>query len=224
MKGTFLSQGLCLTLVAAISGLLGLLIGLKLARQRQIRQLESFKHEARTDALTGLFNRRGFKEILARRVGERNRRKSPVSLLILDVDEFKILNDRFGHPIGDAVLCGVGDILSRQVRQSDVVARPGGDEFVIVMPATDLDDAGNVAERIRRLIASHCFLLEKSEIKVSVSVGVAEATPGESAEALYKRADQAVYAAKQAGRNNSNKHDGRVCRRIQLGESAFQSS
>ncbi len=207
-------HGLSLILVALINLALGLLIGMKLVRKRQARQLESFKHEARTDALTGLMNRRGIDEVLARRVGERCRRKSPVSLLILDVDEFKILNDRHGHAAGDTVLRGVAGILRSQLRELDVVARLGGDEFVVVLPATNLDDAGHVAERIRKLIADRPFSFETTELRANVSIGVAEAIPGESAETIYKRADEAVYAAKQTGRNNSNIHDGSHCKRI----------
>ena len=189
--------------------------------QQQADQLEAYMAEARTDSLTCLTNRRGFDEVLQRRVGERRHRKTPVSLLLLDVDHFKTFNDRYGHTAGDKILRQLARILSDQSRDTDVVARVGGEEFGAVLFATDLNDAAVAAERFRTAVEANPIRVERDDLKVTISVGVAEAIVGEMPEVLFRRADTAVYASKQAGRNMSHMHNGNSC--VPLGPAAVPS-
>lgn len=182
------------------------------AAERVIREqeerMQSYKTEARTDGLTGLPNRRAFDTILSRRVGERQRRKAPVSLLIIDIDHFKELNDQYGHQAGDAVLRGLSGILSSAMRDSDVVARIGGEEFGAILSHASLDDARAVSERLRASVAKNEFMVHGGKLHLTVSIGAAEVLPSESAELIYKRADSALYRAKETGRNRVVVHDG----------------
>jgi diguanylate cyclase len=179
--------------------------------ESQREQVESTMEEARRDALTGLANRRAFDEFLAKCARERERRKAPVTLLMLDVDHFKKVNDRHGHPTGDSVLRGLAHVLAREVRDSDLIARYGGEEFAAVLVGSDIDEAMGVAERIRNAVASSLFRTKKTQLKGTVSIGVTAVQPGEDPAAIVDRADAALYRSKDAGRNCVHVHDGVGC-------------
>lgn len=157
---------------------------------------------ATTDTLTGLPNRRAFRTTLARDLAHAQRLGLPLSLLILDLDHFKAVNDTFGHLAGDAVLRRVGEVLQRESRSSDLAARLGGEEFGILLPGADLDDALVTAERLRVSIAGMRAVHQGRDISVTASVGaVSYPEHGATAETLAQAADEALYAAKHAGRN-----------------------
>ena len=180
----------------------------------QADQLASYLCEARTDALTSLPNRRAFDEELARRLAEWERYGTETSVILIDVDKFKSVNDRFGHLAGDAVLQHVSEALREVVRDADFVARYGGEEFAVILPNTDSSDAHQSAERLRRSVEQLHFQYDEQRLRVTVSCGVATAQSDDSSESLLNRADIALYAAKTSGRNNSQAHDGRQCHRI----------
>lgn len=155
-----------------------------------------------TDGLTGLCNHRHFYDELHREMARARRQRSPLSLLMLDIDHFKEFNDTFGHIQGDQVLRTVAGILRETARDMDVVARYGGEEFAVILPDTSPAQARHVAERIRQQIAHTPF---RGGASITVSVGVAgldaSQEPPESPPDLVRRADQALYRAKQTGRN-----------------------
>ena len=161
-----------------------------------------------TDDLTGLKNSGFFWEYFNREVNKFNRIKKPLSLIILDVDDFKNINDTFGHLAGDRVLYTVGDVLRRNVRQYDLVARYGGEEFVIVLVDTNEKEAFEIAENVRHAVETHVFKEEKKLFHLSVSAGVAtlgENTPEKMhrAIAMFEWADHALYRAKEAGKGRT---------------------
>lgn len=179
--------------------------------QTQRGQLETYMEQALTDSLTGLANRRSFDQELSRRVSHQHRQGPPLSLLLVDVDHFKRFNDEHGHQAGDAVLSQVADVLTESTRQMDFLARYGGEEFGVVLPGTTLDEAKVVAERIRGAVERQAFQYRGRELRVTVSAGLAEADRTEEEAALLGRADGALYAAKNAGRNLCQFHDGKQC-------------
>jgi diguanylate cyclase (GGDEF)-like protein len=152
-----------------------------------------------TDALTGLDNRLVFERTLAGEI-ERCARYGGrgFALLLLDIDHFKIVNDEFGHPAGDAVLKRLAQVLERESRSSDLLARWGGEEFVVLLPGTSLQEAGELAGRLRRGVAAAQLPVP---VTLTVSIGVTAYRPGDAPEALLARADRALYAAKRLGRN-----------------------
>jgi two-component system, cell cycle response regulator len=157
-----------------------------------------------TDALTGLYNRRYMETHLTMLVDQAAARGKALSLLLLDVDHFKAINDTYGHDVGDDVLREFATRLRKTTRGIDLACRYGGEEFVIVMPETDIAVAAAVAERIRRRIANEPFSIREgaAAIEVTLSIGLAAlGPPGDSAATLLKRADQALYRAKRDGRN-----------------------
>ena len=166
--------------------------------------LEESVEQAITDALTGLHNRRYMETHLKRLTTEALHKGRTLSVLVADIDHFKSVNDTYGHDIGDVVLKEFARRLKRSVRGMDLACRLGGEEFVVIMPDTDIERACQVAERIRGQIASETFDIGKSRqpLKVTASVGVASLErPEDTAEVIFKRADQALYSAKRAGRN-----------------------
>jgi two-component system, cell cycle response regulator len=165
---------------------------------------------ASTDPLTGLRNRRAFVESVKVEVERAGRYRTGLSLLLLDVDHFKAINDRFGHAGGDQVLSTLGRILGEQLRIPDLAARWGGEEFVLALPNTGLDGACVLAERVRDVVGSTCVAYEDAMIPMSVSVGVATLRRGESLDSLIDRADRAMYCAKQGGRNRVERADSTV--------------
>ncbi len=150
------------------------------------------------DALTGVGNRRMLNEALLREVERATRQGQPLSLLILDIDHFKRVNDTWGHETGDRVLKETGGLLLRGIRPTDIATRMGGEEFVVLLPATPLDDALVCAERLRAALAVHNVGLPAP---VTSSFGVSTLRPGEAGGELLARADAALYQAKQQGRN-----------------------
>jgi len=176
--------------------------------QRQAAELEEQTTVARTDALTSLFNRRALDDEINRRMAEWQRRQSVFTLVMIDVDHFKKFNDTHGHQAGDEVLRGVGAVLAKTMREMDMVARFGGEEFAVVLPATNLSEGRRAAERARRCIEESVFTFGKTQLRVNASVGVAEVIDVDNMGTLVKRADEALYAAKKAGRNCVWYHDG----------------
>ncbi len=157
-----------------------------------------------TDALTGLFNRRYMETHLATLVEQAANRGKPIAVLILDIDYFKAINDGHGHDAGDDVLREFALRIRKSIRNIDLACRYGGEEFVIVMPETDMAVATVVAERLRRRIANEPFAIEdgKGSLDVTISIGIAGLSePDDTAAAILKRADQALYRAKRDGRN-----------------------
>jgi two-component system cell cycle response regulator len=157
-----------------------------------------------TDALTGLFNRRYMESHLGTLVEQASARGKPLAALVIDIDYFKAINDGHGHDAGDDVLRDFALRIKRSIRGIDLACRYGGEEFVIVMPETDMAVAAMVAERLRRRIAAEPFTIEagKRTIAVTISIGIAGLRGKEdSAAAMLKRADQALYRAKRDGRN-----------------------
>jgi len=157
-----------------------------------------------TDQLTGLFNRRYMSRHLNTLIANANAMGKPVSFLILDIDFFKQVNDTYGHDVGDEVLREFANRISANVRGIDLACRYGGEEFVVVMPDTDLNFAYMVAERLRQAVADAPFRIsaDRGQLPVTISVGVtASEGSGDTADALLKRADQALYRAKRDGRN-----------------------
>jgi two-component system cell cycle response regulator len=159
---------------------------------------------ALTDPLTGLFNRRYMETHVGTLVDRSAARGKPLSVLILDIDYFKSINDTFGHDAGDDVLREFADRLKKSIRGIDLACRYGGEEFVVVMPDTDLGVAALVGERIRRRIASEPFPVGQGarQVEVTISVGIAARMgPQDNASQILKRADEALYRAKRDGRN-----------------------
>jgi diguanylate cyclase (GGDEF)-like protein/PAS domain S-box-containing protein len=162
------------------------------------------EHMARHDALTGCLNRRAFFERMALAWEDARVNHMHLSCLALDVDQFKSVNDRFGHPAGDRVIKQVGDTLLRTLRSTDIVGRYGGDEFLVVMPGCDLDTALALAEKLRRAVEERCSVAASGAegLRITVSIGVAAMREEHGVVAdLVEEADQALYAAKNAGRN-----------------------
>ena len=160
---------------------------------------------ANRDPLTGVANRAGLDLALERELGLGRRQGLPLSALLFDVDKFKHINDRFGHAVGDQVLGALAKEVQESIRSSDILARTGGEEFVLVLPGTDSDGAALLAERLcQRIAALRCEILSgdrKERIGFTVSVGAATWNGQEDAGALIHRADLAMYSAKQLGGN-----------------------
>jgi diguanylate cyclase (GGDEF)-like protein len=184
-------------------------VALALVRERTQRQAQFFAQAAIVDPSSGLFNRPYFQSRLQEELQRSTRQNTPVSLLMLDVDSFKNINDTFGHLAGDTVIRDVADILKSSVRVFDVCARYGGEEFAVVMPGSSLDSAAAIAERIRQRIQSyHSTDRALSGLRVTVSIGVAESGPLGSVRDVIERADAALYVAKRAGKNRVSTSSG----------------
>lgn len=158
---------------------------------------------SREDPLTGLHNRRTILDLLEEEIQRGQRYKHPLSLLMMDIDHFKKINDQWGHPTGDEVLKSFATECRSVMRENDKMGRFGGEEFVMVLPETGKMDAVLVAERIRRITAEMAVESKRGSalIPVTVSIGATTTTEGDDAEAVIARADEAMYDAKDAGRN-----------------------
>ncbi len=176
--------------------------------EEQAAEIEAHMSRSLTDPLTGLPNRREFDERLEERIAAWNRRGEVFSLVLLDVDHFKKVNDAHGHLTGDQVLAAIGRTLRGAVRREDAVARYGGEEFALLLPSTTLDQTAHVTEKVREAVAGVVVNHNGQSIAVAVSGGLAMIEPNESGESLIQRADSALYSAKAAGRNCAFIHDG----------------
>ncbi|MCX7934520.1 MAG: diguanylate cyclase [Planctomycetota bacterium] len=169
--------------------------------EEQQRHIEALKTAVRTDDLTGLPNRTHFWEHLQVAYERYRRFQETFSVLLLDLDRFKAINDSRGHAAGDRVLKGVASRLRASLRGVDFLARYGGEEFAALLPRTREREAVLLAERVRGDLETSAFVLDGETLRVTVSVGAAEAQPAEAPEHLLNRADQALYRAKNEGRN-----------------------
>ncbi|HWW85395.1 MAG TPA: GGDEF domain-containing protein [Vicinamibacterales bacterium] len=177
-------------------------MALALARERAHAQAESYAQAAAIDPVSGLFNRRYFHARLDEELQRAQRHSLSVGLLMIDVDDFKAINDTFGHLVGDAVIRDVADVLRRSVRVFDICTRYGGEEFAVVMPGSGPEDVARVAERIReRIEAYRSADSDLSALRTTVSVGLAVSAAETSSRDLIAAADQALYHAKQSGKN-----------------------
>jgi diguanylate cyclase (GGDEF)-like protein len=175
---------------------------LALSREVALAQAEQHALTAAIDPLTGVFNRRHLESRLEEELQRSRRHSHSLAFLMLDIDDFKQINDSYGHLAGDAVVRDVADILRRSVRVFDVCARFGGDEFAIIMPGSGIESANMVAARIRDLIETyHPTEAGLENLKLTVSIGLAVASPDMSIRELIDHADRAMFAAKHAGKN-----------------------
>lgn len=165
------------------------------------RQAELLEEQVRRDELTGIANRRAFDEQSRNLFAQAKRYNRPLTLALLDVDRFKEINDRYSHPVGDAVLRKVADLIRSNVRQTDVVARYGGDEFAIAFAETSLEEASSMADRVRRLIRVRNWEEMAPELSVSLSIGLSGDSVPESLEEMLQAADSKLYEAKKQGRD-----------------------
>ncbi len=172
---------------------------LRAAEARHEAARQALLAEARSDALTGLANRRAFLEALAREMARATREKGSLSVLLLDVDHFKSINDAHGHAAGDRLLRALAAAALAAVRRMDMVARIGGEEFAILLPGATLALAMPAAERLRRALATARG--SATDPTATVSVGVAAMAEGDTPDTLLDRADRALYRAKNGGRN-----------------------
>jgi len=156
------------------------------------------RRQAMYDALTGLFNRNAFNDLLARELAAFKRDGHPLSMVMVDLDHFKNVNDTYGHDVGDVVLKDLADIMRTVSRPRDLPCRWGGEEFAWLLPETTLENATLAAERLRQAIESHSFAAVGT---LTASLGVVVVSADDDAETLCKRADQALYRAKDGGRN-----------------------
>ncbi|MEA1647512.1 GGDEF domain-containing protein [Nitrospirillum sp. BR 11164] len=169
------------------------------------RRLDSeLMQQARQDPLTGVANRRVMWAAGEMEVSRALRHHRALSLLMIDIDHFKVVNDRWGHGTGDALLVAVADCLARELRRSDILARVGGEEFLALLPETGLEDAWSVAERVRQQVAAISLDRPQGAVRCTVSIGIATLGPdGHVWEDLVTAADQALYRAKETGRNRT---------------------
>lgn len=193
----YLNLAFTLALTAFVLGGTGLAMALARARQAEINELLA------TDVLTGLPNRRRLEETLEREVTRALRFDAPLSVVMLDLDHFKRVNDTHGHRAGDAVLAAVGQVVAAELREVDAAGRYGGEELLLILPEATLDGARAAAERVRAAIAARAVQWDGRPLQVTASAGCATLMPGlaRSADELVRAADAALYRAKKAGRD-----------------------
>jgi len=164
----------------------------------QVEKETQLERLAKTDMLTGLVNRSHFDTVLKSEFNRQHRYSRPLSLIMLDLDYFKNINDNYGHDVGDQVLIELAHLLKRNLRKADCCARWGGEEFMLLAPETSLEQAVRLADKIRAAISHTAFPIKGS---VTASFGVVEVNPKESIKSVMKRADDALYLAKDKGRD-----------------------
>jgi diguanylate cyclase len=157
--------------------------------------------QVREDQLTKTLNRRGLDEAWATEAARAERQQSPLCLAVLDLDNFKHLNDRLGHQAGDRALVHLTEVVRQALRPSDIIARYGGEEFVVLLPHTPADEAVSVMVRLQRELTRQFFMHDNERVLITFSAGVAERRVDEPRDSLLKRADTALYEAKRAGKN-----------------------
>jgi len=174
-----------------------------------LQRLSSIKNLAIYDTLTGLYNRRYFEERFGTEVQQSFTNKTPLSLILIDIDHFKKVNDTFGHPEGDKILRGVASLLKNSVRKKDTVARYGGEEFILILPEAGVEAASMIAERIRKLVESTRFDVGNAHLNATISLGISSfpSHRARSKDELVKMADLALYRAKREGRNRVSLYD-----------------
>ena len=163
--------------------------------------IEEQRKKAMHDALTGLPNREAYQQRLEQEVHRLQRYGNKLSLMVCDIDLFKRINDNYGHLAGDKVLKIIAKSLQINLRDSDFIARFGGEEFVCLMPETSKEDAKIVAEKLRKKIEGSPFNFKKEPVQITISFGISEFAEGDSADDVFERADKALYKAKENGRN-----------------------
>ncbi len=169
---------------------------------RRVKLFQEVENLSQIDGLTGVHRRGGFEDRIRQETVRAKTFKTTVGLMLLDIDHFKKLNDRYGHPFGDQVLKRVGEILNASVYETDFVARYGGEEFVVLLPRAEPEGAARKAEAIRRAIEAEPFAMGFESVRATVSIGIAHfPRDAGSPEELVSRADAAMYAAKSQGRN-----------------------
>ncbi len=164
------------------------------------RAVSAHKAAASIDPLTGIFNRRGFAEATSRVIEREATAGRPVTVMIFDIDHFKSINDRFGHPAGDQILKEFTQIVSNTLRMTDLCGRIGGEEFAALLPCA-MDEALNAAERVREAFATSGLIVDDAPVETTVSIGVAGGPAGTELDVLLAAADSALYQAKRGGRN-----------------------
>ncbi len=164
-------------------------------------QLQQVSAQVHTDYLTGTLNRRGIEEAFERELAIAEREQTPTSVALLDIDNFKAVNDNYGHQAGDDVLVQLAALIRETVRPSDSVARYGGEEFLILLPNADIEQATAMLTRLQRALTKHFFLHDQGKVLITFSTGVTRHLCGESPAALIARADAALYQAKRSGKN-----------------------
>lgn len=170
-------------------------------------KLVKARERAVRDSLTGLPNRLAYNERLQAEFARHRRAGHPLSLVVLDIDKFKAINDTYGHLAGDRVLKHMARELSSQIRTQDFFGRYGGEEFVLLLPDTDRDGARELAEKLRVHMQTRRFTYKKSPVTVTISCGVAQFAPGDTTDTAFRRADEGLYAAKANGRNRTEAPD-----------------
>lgn len=176
-------------------------IGFFVRDDAELRYDESLYESATRDTLTGLENRRQMTAYLRHHLARAERLSNPLTFLLVDLDHFKAVNDRHGHDVGDEALVHIAGILRRTCRDTDLVARWGGEEFALILPDTNLDQARTLAERIRTSVSKSELMAGSNTIHLTISVGGATYQPGDSNDSLFQRADKMRYKAKNGGRN-----------------------
>tara|TARA_R110002167_G_scaffold118053_3_gene294339 strand:+ start:913 stop:1803 length:891 start_codon:yes stop_codon:yes gene_type:complete len=174
------------------------------AGSRIVRLEQTLNQLASRDALTQCWNRRMIDELFTNSIAESTRKRSAFSIMVLDIDHFKAVNDTYGHAAGDVALKHVVSILNTNLREYDQVGRYGGEEFVILLPSTDVNEAWGVAERVRSAIQFQPTVLnDDTKVDMTVSIGIAQFNRSRdiNQNAFFERADKALYTAKQSGRN-----------------------
>lgn len=201
-------KALLVPLVLFFGGCIVLAVAMmSLQTAHDVRRIAVLEVETITDALTGLYNRRYLDSRLKEEVARAQRHGIPISVLLIDIDHFKQVNDQRGHPVGDAALAAMGALLAGAVRTEDVVARYGGEEIVVVAPSSAAPTAAVLAERLRRTVERTVLVpasgsANQDAVRLTVSIGVATLRgPTDDARQLTERADAALYEAKRAGRN-----------------------
>ncbi len=179
-------------------------IGYQMAASlKHFQRFSSIKNMATYDTLTGLYNRRYFEERLGVEAEKSFYSGIPLSLVMVDIDHFKKINDTFGHTEGDQILCKISSVLKNSVRRNDTVARYGGEEFILLLPEAGLEQSFVIAERIRQLVEKTLFEVGRAQVHLTLSMGISNFPSHrvKSKEELIKMADQALYDAKRGGRN-----------------------
>jgi diguanylate cyclase (GGDEF)-like protein len=164
-------------------------------------QRAQYEHQATVDALTGVHNRRWMNDAFPRVLHRCALNKQYSTLMVLDIDHFKHVNDTWGHLVGDAALKALANIMQLNLRPHDLLVRYGGEEFAILLPETGVDEARSIAERLRKMVAANEVVSHGASFKITISVGIAPVIGGSSLEEVFSQADEALYRAKENGRN-----------------------